>query len=200
MTRVIAGAARGRRLAAPRGARTRPTSDKVRGAVFNVLGQFFDGGDVLDLYAGTGALALEALSRGCARAVCVEDDRFAAEVIGANAAACGFAGRVEVRRGRVLDVVPRLPPAAYALAFVDPPYEVGPEAALGLLDRVVARADASSPSTTRGGRRPIATARSRSPTGAATAERESRSTFGSEPILRARCRSAQPSTRGPSTR
>ena len=139
MTRVIAGAARGRRLAAPRGARTRPTSDKVRGAVFNVLGQFFDGGDVLDLYAGTGALALEALSRGCARAVCVEDDRFAAEVIGANAAACGFAGRVEVRRGRVLDVVPRLPPAAYALAFVDPPYEVGPEAALGLLDRVVAQ-------------------------------------------------------------
>ena len=70
--RIVAGTARGRRLAVPAGDGTRPTSDKVRGAVFNVLGQFFDGGRVLDLYAGTGALALEALSRGCADATCVE--------------------------------------------------------------------------------------------------------------------------------
>lgn len=138
MTRIIAGAARGRRLAAPRGTRTRPTSDKVRGAVFNVLGQFFDGGDVLDLYAGTGALALEALSRGCARAVCVEADRPAAETIAANAAACGLAGRVEVRRARVLDALPGLAGRGFTLAFVDPPYEEGPEAALALLERAVA--------------------------------------------------------------
>ena len=158
MTRIIAGTARGRRLAAPRGTRTRPTSDKVRGAVFNVLGQFFDGGDVLDLYAGTGALALEALSRGCARAVCVEADRAAADAIAANAEACGFAGRVEIRRGRVLDVVPRLGAARFALAFVDPPYEEGPEAALALLDgvlapggRVVAEHDARRPPAERYG-------------------------------------------------
>jgi 16S rRNA (guanine966-N2)-methyltransferase len=137
VTRIIAGAARGRRLAAPKGVGTRPTSDKVRGAVMNVLGQFFDGGDVLDLYAGTGALALEALSRGCARAVCVEADREAAEVLRRNAETCGLAGRVEVRRGRVEEVVPRLPPAAFALAFVDPPYGEGPGAALALLDRVL---------------------------------------------------------------
>ena len=138
MTRIIAGAARGRRLAAPAGTRTRPTSDKVRGAVFNVLGQFFDGGDVLDLYAGTGALALEALSRGASRAVCVEADRAAADAIAANATACGFADRVEVRRGRVLDAVPRLARGRFSLAFVDPPYEEGPEAALALLDGVLA--------------------------------------------------------------
>ncbi len=69
--RIVAGEARGRRLQAPPGTDTRPTGDKVRGALFNVLGQFFEGGRVLDLYAGTGALALEALSRGCERAVCV---------------------------------------------------------------------------------------------------------------------------------
>jgi len=138
MTRIIAGTARGRRLAAPRGQGTRPTSDKVRGAVMNVLGQFFEGGAVLDLYAGTGALALEALSRGCARAVCVEADRAAAEVVRKNAEACGLAERVEVRRGRVEDELGRLPAGAFALAFVDPPYGEGPEAALARLDAVLA--------------------------------------------------------------
>jgi 16S rRNA (guanine(966)-N(2))-methyltransferase RsmD len=138
MTRVIAGVARGRRLAAPRGLGTRPTGDKVRGAVMNLLGQFFEGGAVLDLYAGTGALALEALSRGCERAVCVERERAAAEVIARNAEACGFADRVEVRRGRVEEVVPRLPAGAFALAFLDPPYAEGPAGALALVDRVLA--------------------------------------------------------------
>jgi 16S rRNA (guanine966-N2)-methyltransferase len=138
MSRIIAGSARGRRLVAPKGLETRPTSDKVRGAVMNLLGQFFDGGEVLDLYAGTGALALEALSRGLARAVCVEAAPAAAEAIRRNAEACGFAERVEVRRGRVEDVVPRLPRGRFALAFVDPPYREGPEAALALLDAVLA--------------------------------------------------------------
>ncbi len=158
MTRIIAGVARGRRLAAPRGLGTRPTSDKVRGAVMNLLGQFFEGGGVLDLYAGTGALALEALSRGCARAVCVEADREAAEVVRRNAEALGFADRVEVRRGRVEEVLPRLRGGAFALAFVDPPYGEGPEAALALLDaalapggRVVAEHDARRPPAERYG-------------------------------------------------
>jgi 16S rRNA (guanine(966)-N(2))-methyltransferase RsmD len=152
MTRIIAGEARGRRLAAPRGIGTRPTSDKVREAVFNLLGQFFEGGEVLDLYAGTGALALEALSRGCARAVCVEADRGAAEVLRRNAAACGYEGRVELLHGRVPQALARLAPGRFALAFVDPPYAEGPEAALqGLAalmapgGRVVAEHDARRP-------------------------------------------------------
>ncbi len=138
MTRIVAGTAKGRRLAAPRGLATRPTSEKVRAAVFNVLGQFFAGGEVLDLYAGTGALALEALSRGFDRAVCVEAERAAAEALRRNAESCGFAARVTIRVGSVPDVLPRLPEGAFAIAFVDPPYSVGPEAALGLLERPLA--------------------------------------------------------------
>lgn len=141
MTRIIAGTARGRRLAAPRGLGTRPTSEKVRGAVFNLLGQFFEGGAVLDLFAGTGALALEALSRGCERAVCVEGDRAAAEVIRGNAERCGFAGRVEVIRAPVQSALSRLPAGGFDLVFIDPPYADGPDAAL-LGASAVARAGA----------------------------------------------------------
>jgi 16S rRNA (guanine966-N2)-methyltransferase len=136
--RIIAGTARGRPLQAPRGEGTRPTSDKVRGAVFNVLGQFFAGGDVLDLYAGTGAMALEALSRGCTRAVCVEADRFAIEVLQRNAAACGFGDRVEVVRARLPEALARVARGRFALAFVDPPYAEGPEAVLAALDGALA--------------------------------------------------------------
>jgi len=136
--RVVAGSARGRRLASPRGASTRPTSDKVRGAVFNLLGQFFDGGDVLDLYAGSGALAIEALSRGCARAVCVEADRQAAEVIRRNAEQCGFGHRLEIRQELVESALPRLPLGAFTLAFLDPPYSMGPDDALARLEPLLA--------------------------------------------------------------
>jgi 16S rRNA (guanine(966)-N(2))-methyltransferase RsmD len=136
--RIVAGSARGRRLVAPRGIATRPTSDKVRGAVFDILGQFFEGGRVLDLYAGSGALALEALSRGFARATCVEADRHPAHPLARNVESCGFAGRVEIRRERVEDALARLPPAAFALAFLDPPYAGGPEAALAALPRLLA--------------------------------------------------------------
>jgi 16S rRNA (guanine(966)-N(2))-methyltransferase RsmD len=131
--RIVAGAAKGRPLVAPAGADTRPTSDKVRGAIFNLLGQFFDGGEFLDLYAGTGALALEALSRGCARATCVEQDRRALEALRRNAEACGLAARVEVRAEPVERALARLPRGAYALAFLDPPYALGPEGALAAL-------------------------------------------------------------------
>ncbi len=131
--RIVGGSARGRVLRAPRGLATRPTSDKVRAAVFNLLGQFFDGGRVLDLYAGSGAMALEALSRGCAFAVCVESDPAAAECIRRNASACGFGDRVEVRRESVLDALQRLPIGSFDLVFLDPPYAEGPEAALSRL-------------------------------------------------------------------
>ena len=139
MSRIVAGTARGRRLHVPRGLGTRPTSEKVRGAVFNVLGQFFEGGDVLDLYAGSGALALEALSRGCARATLVERDRVALEAIRRNAEACGFSGRVEILPGEVRGRLARLPADRFDLVFVDPPYEEGPGEALALLDRVTRR-------------------------------------------------------------
>jgi 16S rRNA (guanine(966)-N(2))-methyltransferase RsmD len=138
VTRIIAGSARGRRLAVPPGVATRPTSDKVRGAVMNVLGQFFEGGDVLDLYAGTGALALEALSRGCARAVCVEHDRRVLEVLARNAEACGFEGRVELVRGELPATLGRLARGRFALAFVDPPYADGPDAVLAELGALLA--------------------------------------------------------------
>jgi 16S rRNA (guanine(966)-N(2))-methyltransferase RsmD len=125
VTRIVAGSAKGRRLEVPEGQGTRPTSEKVRAAVFNLLGQFFDGGAVLDLYAGTGAMALEAISRGCARATCVEADRRAVELLRRNAEGLGFTDRVEVRHGRVEALARRLP-AGFALAFVDPPYAEGP--------------------------------------------------------------------------
>ena len=151
MTRIVAGSARGRRLAVPDGLGTRPTSEKVRAAVFNLLGQFFEGGAVLDLYAGSGALALEALSRGCERATCVEADRRAAELLRRNAEGLGWGDRVEVRVGRVEALAPRLAPG-YALVFVDPPYAEGPAAALALLPpllapgaRVVAEHDERQP-------------------------------------------------------
>jgi 16S rRNA (guanine(966)-N(2))-methyltransferase RsmD len=137
MSRIIAGTARGRRLVAPKGNRTRPTSDKVRGAIFNLLGQFFEGGVVLDLYAGTGALALEALSRGCARAVCVEAERPVAELIRRNSESCGFADRLEVLSIRVDAALARLPAEGFDLVFIDPPYADGPEAALAAVGRVV---------------------------------------------------------------
>jgi 16S rRNA (guanine(966)-N(2))-methyltransferase RsmD len=112
---------------------TRPTGDKVRGAIFNLLGQFFDGGAVLDLYAGTGAFALEALSRGMDRAVCVESDRKAAALLRRNAEACGFADRVELRAEPVEKAIGRLPPGTFSLALLDPPYALGPGTALELL-------------------------------------------------------------------
>lgn len=136
--RIVAGTARGRRLAAPPGRDTRPTSDKVRGAIFNLLGQFFEGGRVLDLYAGTGALALEALSRGCERATCVEPAPAALRALAANVEACGFAGRVEVVRRRVEEALASLPAGAFDLAFLDPPYGVGPEGALEALAPLLA--------------------------------------------------------------
>ena len=90
--RVIAGTARGTRLApVPRG--VRPTSDRVRESLFNSLGQFFEGGRVLDLYAGTGALGIEALSRGYGHAVFVERDRRARGVIRENLRRTWFSQR-----------------------------------------------------------------------------------------------------------
>ncbi|MGQ0841623.1 16S rRNA (guanine(966)-N(2))-methyltransferase RsmD [Actinokineospora sp.] len=130
MTRIVAGAAGGRRLAVPPKG-TRPTADRVREALFSALESAvdLDGARVLDLYAGSGALGLEALSRGAVVATLVESDRAAVAVLRDNAAAVGLPG-ADIRPGRVAQVLAAAPEAAYDLVFADPPYAVpGPELA-----------------------------------------------------------------------
>ncbi len=122
--RIIAGAWRGRPLLAPRGQATRPTADRVREALFSMLQSrlgSFEGLEVADLFAGTGALGLEALSRGAARCTFVEQDRQAAEILRANIAKLGAADRADVR---TLDAT-RFTSGPFHLLFLDPPYDSG---------------------------------------------------------------------------
>lgn len=130
--RIIAGTARGRALKAPRGRSIRPTSDRVRQAIFDVLGQSLPGERVLDLYAGTGALGLEAISRGAAHAVLVDSSAEAARLCQRNAGALGFAAAAQVRKLSVVDAVARLrgEAAAFTLVFADPPYAARAAAAV----------------------------------------------------------------------
>ena len=130
MTRVIGGTAGGRRLAVPRGTSTRPTSDRAREGLFSSvqseLGSLA-GKRVLDLYAGSGAVGLEALSRGAGHVLLVESDARTAAVIKANVAAIGIAGATVVtdRAERLLGRPPGPVPAdRYDLVFADPPYAV----------------------------------------------------------------------------
>lgn len=122
MTRIIAGLAGGRRLAVPP-SRTRPTSDRVREALFNALtvDPGLDGAAVLDLCAGSGALGLEALSRGAAHALFVESDRRTADVLRRNVAAVGLDGAV-VRTATAAAVLARPADRSYDVVLVDPPY------------------------------------------------------------------------------
>ena len=123
MTRIVGGTAKGRRLVVPpRG--TRPTSDRAREGLFNTLRSHLDldGAAVLDLYAGTGAVGLEAISRGAARAVLVEADRRAGDVLQRNVKAVGLPGG-EVRR-RPVDAVLADGAEPFDLVFADPPYEL----------------------------------------------------------------------------
>jgi 16S rRNA (guanine966-N2)-methyltransferase len=120
--RVIAGSLRGRRLCAPPGARTRPSSDRVREALFSALGPL-DGLSVLDLYAGSGALAIEALSRGARAAVAVERGRPALAALRRNLGDLGLSGRCVVLPlpvERAVDALARLGP--FDLVLADPPY------------------------------------------------------------------------------
>ncbi|HBK05815.1 MAG TPA: 16S rRNA (guanine(966)-N(2))-methyltransferase RsmD [Acetobacteraceae bacterium] len=124
--RIVAGAWRGRTLVAPQGQGTRPTADRVRQALFDVLMHaewggrgVIDGALVLDVFAGTGALGLEALSRGAASACFIEKDAAALKALRANVAACRAEGRVEIVAADVQRVSPG---AAASLVFLDPPY------------------------------------------------------------------------------
>ncbi|HEY5194595.1 MAG TPA: 16S rRNA (guanine(966)-N(2))-methyltransferase RsmD, partial [Solirubrobacteraceae bacterium] len=132
--RVISGRLGGRRLSAPRGRTTRPTSDRVREALFSMLGAI-DGASVLDLFAGTGALGIEALSRGAARALFVERDTAAVAALRGNLAQLGLAEpQARVRVGDALEALRAARGAGetYDLVFVDPPYSQARELERGL--------------------------------------------------------------------
>jgi 16S rRNA (guanine966-N2)-methyltransferase len=122
MTRIVAGVAGGRRLAVPPKG-TRPTSERVREALFGALEHVLDldGARVLDLYAGSGALGFEALSRGAAAVLFVESDRRAVEVLRRNATAVGLPGAA-VRPGPVRSVLDAEADAGYDVVLADPPY------------------------------------------------------------------------------
>ncbi|WP_440069031.1 16S rRNA (guanine(966)-N(2))-methyltransferase RsmD [Streptosporangium sp. OZ121] len=147
MSRVIAGSAGGRRLAVPPGRGTRPTSDRAREGIFSTVGSLIgplEGCRVLDLYAGSGALGLEALSRGAGHALLVESDARAIRTIRQNVASLGLPG-AEVAADRVERLLARGPGGPgdtgttgepYDLVLADPPYALGAEeveTVLGLL-------------------------------------------------------------------
>jgi 16S rRNA (guanine(966)-N(2))-methyltransferase RsmD len=123
--RVIAGQARGTRLRTLRGRRTRPTSDRVRESLFNILGPRVQEAEMLDLFAGSGSVGVEALSRGARRVVFVENDAAAAQVIRQNLSLTHQAGRAEIRVQHALVAVRQLARQGrgFPLIFLDPPYD-----------------------------------------------------------------------------
>src|SRR4051812_36816886 len=132
--RIVGGDARGRTLRSVPGKTTRPTADRVRQSLFDVLGQRVDGLGVLDLYAGTGALGLEALSRGASRAVFVESDARACGVIYGNIADLEYEDRAHVLRDELPGAFGKLRGETFDLVFSDPPYAL--HASEMVLDRL----------------------------------------------------------------
>ncbi|MET9201744.1 16S rRNA (guanine(966)-N(2))-methyltransferase RsmD [Gordonia sp. NPDC003585] len=140
MTRIIAGRLRGRRLKVPDEG-TRPTSDRVRESVFNMLEHRCDLAEarVLDLYAGSGALGLEAISRGAASATLVDSGRKAAATIADNARSCGVADSVTVVNRSVGAYLAGPTDRAFDLVFADPPYDVDVSTVRADMEAVVVR-------------------------------------------------------------
>jgi len=121
--RVVGGSLRGRSLKSPPGRKLRPTSDRIRESIFDLLGPGPPGAKVLDLFAGTGALGIEALSRGCQLGVFVEQDRTALGLIRDNLTACELSDRARVEVRDVFQFLQRLHAAApFDLVLLDPPY------------------------------------------------------------------------------
>lgn len=136
--RIITGRAKGCRLKAPKGWSTRPTADRVKESLFNIIAARVAETEVLDLFSGTGNLALEALSRGARRATLVDRDAESVRAMRENAAHTKLAEQVEIVRGDVLEALTRLRRAGrvFSLVFCDPPYRRGlAEAALQALDK-----------------------------------------------------------------
>jgi 16S rRNA (guanine966-N2)-methyltransferase len=128
--RIVAGRWRGRRLVAPNGDAVRPTADRVREAWMSIIQPSLPGARVLDLFAGSGALGLEAVSRGAAHADLIERASPSLRAIAANVEALGAAAQVTVHRVDALKFVRELGAHDYDVAFADPPYDLGLATAL----------------------------------------------------------------------
>lgn len=120
--RIVAGKYGSRILVSVDGQETRPTSDKVKGAVFSSLGNLFDGGKMLDCYSGTGNMALEAISRGMDQALCIDFNKKAIRVIETNINNLGLQDQVKAIQGNVFSILPRLE-EKFDLVYIDPPYK-----------------------------------------------------------------------------
>jgi len=119
--RITGGSGRGTKLRVPAGDRVRPTSDKVKQALFNILGEQVSGAVFLDLYAGTGGIGIEALSRGASRAVLVDDSRKSLHVIRKNVEQTGFSHAAQIIASKAESYV-RKAAERFNIVFVDPPY------------------------------------------------------------------------------
>lgn len=125
--RIIGGSLKGRRLSAPPGRHTRPTGSRVREAIFNIMAPMLPEAAVLDLFAGSGALALEAISRGARRAVCIDNNHAAVRVIQQNIDACRVSAHVRIIQWDARRNLHCLNPGTdrFHLVFMDPPYAEG---------------------------------------------------------------------------
>lgn len=127
--RIIAGKAKGHPIKAPKGRHTRPTADRIKEAVFSVLAPHIPGSRILDAFAGSGALGLEALSRGASQAVFIEADSSASRILSENLRHLGFQDQGRVLKGDALKIIPRLKQRyqeeGFQLVFLDPPYNKG---------------------------------------------------------------------------
>lgn len=120
--RVISGERRGKKLLAPEGTATRPTADRVKEAIFDIIQFRVAGRHALDLFAGSGQLGIEALSRGAYSCVFCETDRRAAEIIRKNLDACGFSERAEIICGDGVSALSKMGKNRFDIVFLDPPY------------------------------------------------------------------------------
>ena len=141
--RIIAGELKGRRLKAPTWEGVRPTSDKLRETLFNIVAPRMADARVADMYAGTGAVGIEALSRGAAHVTFIENDRRAAALIAANLAICGVEQGYTIECGDAAAVLRRMPEAdAFDLVWLDPPYDADPQMLAETLHEAARRAAA----------------------------------------------------------
>ncbi len=122
--RIISGELKGRRLFSPKGVKTRPTADRIRESIFNILAPLIPGSVVLDLFAGTGALGIEALSRGASFAIFVDSDKDALSVIEKNIGTCRLQGRIKIIRTDITkkNIALKNEDPSVDLVFMDPPY------------------------------------------------------------------------------
>lgn len=140
MLRVIAGAHKGRRLKTPTWDGLRPTSDRLRETLFNVVSPRLEGARVLDGYAGTGALGIEAISRGAASVTFIDEDRRAQALVDENLARCGIENGYAIIRASVARGIETLQAAGqvFDLVLLDPPYDLDPARALSGVEAIMA--------------------------------------------------------------